>query len=75
MENWFHTIWFEKVRKFGTLLSKYGVLKKTDDIFLFNRFEVPMLLEDLVTAWALGEGAPTRGKFWKEKAREEGKDP
>jgi pyruvate,water dikinase len=68
VENWFHTIWFEKVRAFGNLLEKYNVLKKTDDIFLFNRFEVPMLLEDLVTAWALGVGAQTRGKFWQEKA-------
>jgi pyruvate,water dikinase len=68
VENWFHTIWFEKVRAFGGLLSMYDVLKKTDDIFLFNRFEVPMLLEDLATSWALGEGAPTRSKYWKEKA-------
>ena len=44
------------------------VLKKADDIYLFNRFEVPMLLEDLATAWALGIGAPTRGKYWMEKA-------
>ncbi|RPJ58077.1 MAG: hypothetical protein EHM12_08505 [Dehalococcoidia bacterium] len=27
-----------------------------------------MLIEDLVTSWALGVGAPTRGKFWMEKA-------
>jgi pyruvate,water dikinase len=68
VENWFHTIWFDKVRKFGNLLAKYNVLKKTDDIFLFNRFEVPMLLEDMVTSWALGIGAPTRSKYWMEKA-------
>lgn len=68
VEHWLHTIWFEKIREFGGLLVKNNVLKKTDDIFLFNRFEVPMLLEDLATAWALGEGAPTRGKFWMEKA-------
>ncbi len=68
VENWFHTIWFDKVRKFGNLLEKYNVLKKTDDIFLFNRFEVPMLLEDMVTSWALGVGAPTRSKYWMEKA-------
>jgi pyruvate,water dikinase len=68
VEHWLHTTWFEKVRGFGSLLTKYGVIAKTDDIFLFNRFEVPMLIEDLVTAWALGEGVPTRGKFWQEKA-------
>ena len=69
VEHWFHTIWFDKIREYGNLLVKYGVLERTDDIYLFNRFEVPMLLEDLVTAWALGEGAPTRGKFWQEKAK------
>jgi len=68
VEHWLHTIWFEKIREFGNILTKYGVLGKTDDIFLFNRFEVPMLIEDLATAWALGEGAPTRGKYWQEKA-------
>lgn len=68
VEHWLHTIWFEKIRKFGSLLTKHGLLKKPDDLFLFNRFEVPMLLEDLVTAWALGEGAPTRGKYWMDMA-------
>jgi pyruvate,water dikinase len=68
VEHWLHTIWFEKIRQFGDILSKYGVLKKSEDIYLFNRFEVPMLIEDLVTSWALGEGVPTRGKHWMEKA-------
>jgi pyruvate, water dikinase len=68
VEHWLHTTWFEKINQFGALLAKYGLLKKGDDIYLFNRFEVPMLLEDLATAWALGVGAPTRGKFWMEKA-------
>ncbi|MDI6727104.1 MAG: PEP-utilizing enzyme, partial [Smithellaceae bacterium] len=39
-----------------------------DDIFLFNRFEIPMLIEDISTTWALGEGVPTRGKYWQEQA-------
>ena len=68
VEHWLHTIWFAKIREFGDILTKYGVLKASDDIYLFNRFEVPMLLEDVVTSWALGIGAPTRAKFWQEKA-------
>jgi pyruvate,water dikinase len=68
VEHWLHTIWFRRIRDFGNLLAKYNVLKEPDDIYLFNRFEVPMLLEDLATSWALGIGAPTRGKFWQEKA-------
>ena len=68
VEHWLHTIWFGKIREFGGVLAKYDVLKQPDDIYLFNRFEVPMLLEDLATSWALGVGAPTRGKYWQEKA-------
>ena len=68
VEHWFHTIWFEKVRQFGRILVKYGLLKNTDDIYLFNRFEVPYILEDLATAWALGEGVPPRSQYWQTKA-------
>jgi len=72
VEHWLHTIWFAKIRQFGKLLVNHNVLKDTDDIYLFNRFEIPMLLEDMVTAWALGEGAPTR-KIWMEKAEKRAK--
>ena len=68
VEHWLHTIWFKKIREYGKLLTDNKILKKVDDIFLFNRFEVPMLLEDLVTTWALGEGVPSRSKYWMEKA-------
>jgi pyruvate,water dikinase len=68
VEHWFHTIWFEKVREFGRLFVKNGLLKEVDDIYLFNRFEVPYLIEDLVTAWALGEGVPPRSQYWQAKA-------
>ncbi|PKN29438.1 MAG: PEP-utilizing enzyme, mobile region [Deltaproteobacteria bacterium HGW-Deltaproteobacteria-21] len=68
VEHWLHTIWFSKIREFGGVLTRYGLLKSPEDIYLFNRFEVPMLLEDLATSWALGIGAPTRGKYWMEKA-------
>lgn len=68
VEHWLHTIWFRKIREFGGLMARNGLLKQPDDIYLFNRFEVPMLIEDLVTSWALGVGVPTRGKYWQEKA-------
>ncbi len=68
VEHWFHTIWFEKVREFGRLFVKYGMLKEVDDIYLFNRFEVPLLIEDLTTTWALGEGVPSRSAYWQAKA-------
>jgi pyruvate,water dikinase len=68
VEHWFHTIWFDKVREFGRLLVKSGMLKGVDDIYLFNRFEVPLIIEDMATTWALGEGVPSRFQYWQTKA-------
>jgi pyruvate, water dikinase len=69
VEHWLHTIWFRKIREFGNILTKHNLLKNPDDLYLFNRFEVPMLIEDLATTWALGEGVPSRGKYWMETAQ------
>lgn len=68
VEHWLHTILFEKMREFGRIFVRYGILKEVDDIFLFNRFEIPPIIEDLVTAWALGEGVPSRASYWQQKA-------
>ncbi len=67
VENWFHTIWYQKVREVGQVLVKAGVLENVDDIFMFNRLEVPYIIEDACTAWALGEGVPTLN--WKKEAK------
>lgn len=72
VEHWLHTIWFSKIREFGKLFVNQNVLKDPDDIYLFNRFEIPMLIEDMVTAWALGEDVPAR-KIWMEKAEKRAK--
>lgn len=66
VENWLHTIWFEKVREVGRVLVNAGVFKNVDDIFMFNRLEIPTIIEDAVTSWALGEGVPSLK--WAEKA-------
>ena len=66
VEHWFHTIWFEKMREFGRLFVKQGVLNDVEDFFMFNRLEIPSLIEDTVTVWALGEDIPTLK--WAEKA-------
>jgi pyruvate, water dikinase len=70
VEHWFHTIWFEKVRTFGRLLVNNGFIEQEDDIFMFNRYEIPELLTELSTAWALGVGIPVRGRHYKGKAAE-----
>jgi pyruvate,water dikinase len=66
IEHWFHNIWWAKVREIGQVLVKCGALKETDDIFMFNRLEVPTLIEDAVTTWALGEDIPMLK--WSKKA-------
>lgn len=68
VEHWYHTILFEKMREFGRLFVRHGMLREVDDVFLFNRFEIPPLIEDLATAWALGEGVPSRAQYWQKKA-------
>ncbi len=59
VEHWFHTIWFAKMRDFARLFVKHGVLRDEEDFFMFNRLEIPYLIEDLATSWALGENIPT----------------
>jgi len=67
VEHWFHTIWFEKVRTFGRLLVNNGLIEKEDDIFMFNRYEIPEILTELSTGWALGVNIPLRGQYYKDK--------
>jgi len=68
VEHWFHTIWFAKIREFGTLLVNNGMLNEVDDIFMFNRYEIPQLLTEVSTGWALGVDIPMRGNYYKSKA-------
>ncbi len=68
VEHWFHTIWFDKIREFGRLLVNSGMLNEVDDIFMFNRYEIPEILTELATGWALGVDIPLRSDFYKAKA-------
>ena len=68
VEHWFHTIWFSKIREFGKLLVDNGMINEPDDIFMFNRYEIPEILTEVATAWALGVGIPVRGDYYKAKA-------
>ncbi|MFC1580981.1 PEP-utilizing enzyme [Thermodesulfobacteriota bacterium] len=67
VEHWFHTIWFAKIRQFGNLLVNNGFIKEVDDIFMFNRYEIPELLTELSTSWALGVDIPVRGSYYQAK--------
>jgi len=68
VEHWFHTIWFQKVRELGNLLVGNGMLEEVDDIFMFTRYEIPEMLTELSTGWALGVDIPLRGAYYKGKA-------
>ena len=68
VEHYLHTIWWEKIRGIGNIFVQQGLLKEADDIFMFNRFEVPQMIEEVVTGWALGVGIPLRGKYYMDKA-------
>ena len=54
VEHRFHTIWYGKIREIGQLLVDNGMLNQVDDIFMFNRYEIPELLTEVSTGWALG---------------------
>ena len=68
VEHWFHTIWFGKIREIGKLMVDNGMLNDVDDIFMFNRYEIPELLTEVATGWALGVDIPMRGAHYKSKA-------
>lgn len=65
VEHWFHTIWYAKIREIGALLVKMNMLDNVDDIFMFNRYEIPELLTELSTGWALGVDIPMRSAHYK----------
>ena len=68
VEHWFHTIWFAKIRELGSLLVDNGMLNEVDDIFMFNRYEIPEILTEVATGWALGVEIPLRDEYYKTKA-------
>ena len=70
VEHWHHTIWWNKIRELGQLLVNHGFLEDKEDIFYFHRFDIPPMLYDLVTAWAVGPGVPARGpKYWSKEVK------
>jgi len=69
VEHWLHTIWYDKVRTYGKLLVNSGMIEAVDDIFMFNRYEIPELLTEVSTGWALGVDIPMRGSYYKAKAK------
>jgi pyruvate,water dikinase len=59
-EHWFSTLFFAKVREFGELLRRHGVLDDAEDVFELQHYEIDQALADVMLAWASG-GPPVGG--------------
>ncbi len=53
-EHWFTTQFFAKIREFGDLLVRQGVLAETEDIFQLHHTEIDLALTDVMLAWSAG---------------------
>ncbi|MGR9276211.1 PEP-utilizing enzyme [Rhizobium leguminosarum] len=53
-EHWLTNVFFNKIREFGALLARKGLLEQGEDIFHLNRSEVREALSDLRLAWCIG---------------------
>ena len=53
-EHWFTTLFFGKIREFGELLARWGVLEEAEDVFQLHHTEVDQALADVMLAWAAG---------------------
>lgn len=65
MHDWFHAVFWKKVREFGALFTSTGFLETPNDVFYMNRWEIAPALWDAVAGWAVA--APVRGTrgYWK----------
>jgi pyruvate, water dikinase len=71
-EHWFTTRFFAKIREFGDLLVRQGVLADAEDVFHLHHTEVDQALSDVMLAWAAGSrplGAAHFGPLIAERKR------
>jgi pyruvate, water dikinase len=53
-EHHFTTRFFQKVKAFGALLAREGVIEQADDVFHLHHTEIDQALSDVSLAWAAG---------------------
>ncbi len=58
-EHWFTSVFYAKIRQFGDLLVRRGVLAEVEDLFHLHHTEIDQALSDVMLAWAAG--SPTLG--------------
>ncbi|MGH8989600.1 MAG: PEP-utilizing enzyme [Acidimicrobiales bacterium] len=53
-EHWFTTQFFAKMREFGQLLARFGVLDDAEDLFQLQHYEIDQQLANVMLAWSAG---------------------
>lgn len=64
--NYEHAVFYRKMRDLGQVFVNHGIAEKNDDIFYFNRYEIPEVLYDLCINWAIG-ASPVSAHHWPQK--------
>ena len=64
--NYEHAIFYRKMRELADVFVNHDIIKQQDDIFYFNRYEIPEVLYDLCTGWAISAPAVS-SYYWPDK--------
>jgi pyruvate, water dikinase len=65
IDHWSHTVLWNKVREFGSLLSEHAFLADSEDVFFLRHEEVRVALEELRLQWSSGgTGVPRGPAYW-----------
>jgi pyruvate, water dikinase len=59
-EHWLTMAFYRKMREFGALLARHGILEDAEDLFQLHHSEVGLALSDLSLGWSAGTSP--RGK-------------
>ncbi len=62
-EHWYTSLFFNKVRRFGALLSASGFFPAADDVFHLTHYELESAIIDLMNAWSTGS-RPRGPAYW-----------
>jgi pyruvate, water dikinase len=63
VEQWFHTLFWTKVRQVGKILKNVGFFEDVEDIWYLKRDEIKSAIWDMVTGWTTG--VKSRGpSYW-----------